>query len=95
MVYGRSLAWPFRAWATLADERHESALEASGTSKAAAASTAHVQAFCRDRARRMTSDAFWHWQVCARGLLHTAKLLPFQMLCCARTGKDFILMWRD
>ncbi|BDA44599.1 hypothetical protein COCOBI_06-0750 [Coccomyxa sp. Obi] len=59
----RSLAWPFRAWAALADERHRSAVKASsGCIDGAAALDLRVQAFLRECAQRRLSDAFWHWQ---------------------------------
>ncbi|CAL8463177.1 g2711 [Coccomyxa elongata] len=58
----RSLAWPFRAWAALADERHRNAVEASGLSHGTVAMDLRMQAFVRERARRLLSDAFWHWQ---------------------------------
>ncbi|EIE21377.1 hypothetical protein COCSUDRAFT_56596 [Coccomyxa subellipsoidea C-169] len=58
----RSLAWPFRAWATVADERNRSAVQLSGTTDASALLDARVAGFCWERSRRLMSDAFWHWQ---------------------------------
>ena len=58
----RQLAWPFRAWAALLDDRQR-ASQSRPAASAASPATALVQ-LCREQNdRRLLHDSFWHWQV--------------------------------
>ena len=60
----RQLAWPFRAWAALLDDRQRASQRQSAAT-APSPATALVQRYREQKGRRLLHDSFWHWQVAA------------------------------
>ena len=61
-LHFRQLAWPFRAWAALLDDRQRAA-QSRPAAAAASPATALAQRYREQKGRHLLHDSFWHWQV--------------------------------